>query len=167
MPKRVDPKDKHQKSGFEFTPNLGLIWPRRGVDHVALQKEYRERTRLGRGQMSDFQAWLVWVCRYMQSTAVQVRRRVWAAIQETEGEPWLKLDDTRLSGSYRKKTAMDLRKWAIYLSETDRGDEALKCLKELFDRRSDDDETLESFAGHSIPAIRGRRGGRVHKKRQG
>lgn len=85
------------------------------LDRCELLDCQRELAARGREVLAPFIGWMTHELGYKVSTALQVSRRVWTALYETEFNPANKLWDDELSWSYRKKIFNDLRKYCTFL----------------------------------------------------
>jgi hypothetical protein len=85
------------------------------LDRCELLNCQRALADKGREFLAPFIGWMTHELGYKVSTALQVSRRVWAALYETEFNPVNKVWDDDLSWSYREKIFNDLRKYCTFL----------------------------------------------------
>jgi hypothetical protein len=85
------------------------------LDRCELLGCQRELAAQGREFLTPFIGWMIHELGYRVGTALQVSRRVWTALYETEINPANKLWDDDLSWSYRQKIFNDLRKYCTFL----------------------------------------------------
>jgi hypothetical protein len=81
-----------------------------------LRKNY---AALGRETLSGFGGWLTYDQDYSETTARAIVRRVWVCMYEYRVDMAAKIEDERLSWSYRQKLHTDLRKFAAYLCSSE------------------------------------------------